>query len=134
MHLIITDMPNQFVCMQIIGGYLDGRKALDLHAVVAYDKAQSIPSLSKVSGGGADAFRECYWNCIMVIEFGKTANEPQDFSNLLPRCTKHLHHEKMNLHNSRVGRVYGQRYATTYFECEKFCLDGVSNGNLYTTM
>jgi hypothetical protein len=114
-----------------LGGVFDGNTALGLHED-AYEKAQSIPGLSKVLGGGADAFQKCYWNCIMVIKFVKTASKPQDFSNLFPRCFRMLKFEKMDLHNSKVGQVYGQRYAKDNSECKKFCLDGVSNGKLHT--
>lgn len=113
------------------GGFFDGREA-KLQAENAQSIAQSIPSLSKVRGGDADAFEKCYWNCVMVIHFGKTADEPQTFSNLYPTCFPSQRFEFMNLHNSKIGRVYGQKYARGNSDCERFCLDGVSNGNLYT--
>lgn len=113
------------------GGPYDGKRAIDLDKE-ATSKAQSIASLSKVLGGDADAFKKCYWNCIMVVLFGKTSDEPQIFSNLYQACYPSIRFEQMNLHNSKVGRVYGQKSARNNYDCEVFCLNGVSNGNLYT--
>jgi hypothetical protein len=113
------------------GGILDGNTAMDL-ADEAESKAQSYASLTKVLGGEADAFQKCYWNCIMVIHFGKSDDEPQIFSNVHAACFRLTRYEQMNLHNSKIGRVYGQKLARDKSDCENFCLNGISNGNLYT--
>ena len=102
----------------------DVTKARDV-ANEALAKAREV-GLPGRENGPADAFRHCYWNARMTMEFGATkakkiADTHERYGNGDPGATA------MDYHNNHVGRSLG---ATTPAAAESACFDKLASGDL----
>lgn len=84
---------------------------------------------SELHNGKADAFRHCYWSCLMMKAMGlftaKLIGDTHECCSASPEQER-----AMDLHNNMVGRTLGGGLRVITGDCEIDCLKALELGQL----
>lgn len=88
----------------------------------------------ELTNGRADAFRHCYWLCLMAKAIG--ALEAFLVGTTHECCVKNSEEERtMDLHNNEVGRSLGVGFRRVFKgDCKNDCLKALDDGYLITSL
>ena len=111
-----------------IGPWDAFRTNLDASDASAVTKNSKLPG---IHNGEADAFRHCYWSCIMTIRMGEAqAKSVGDTHEEYAKNTQPKNEEIMDLHNNEQGRKCGL-LSKSKDECNKGCISKLDSGDLW---
>lgn len=104
-----------------------------LDAIIAEQLAKEALEAAKNSGltglgnGPADAYRHCYWSCLMAQKLG--ADQAKDVGDIHEKCGNNKAGETaMDLNNNHTGIVFGESGA----DCHTRCFNAALTGALQT--
>jgi len=100
-------------------------------AKILADQALSMArtiGLSGIHNGPADAFRHCFWSCLMAQQIG--VSQAKEVGNIHEDCNPNPSGERdMDLYNNSKGRSFGAKPGTS---CKNACLQAACDGTLKT--